>query len=160
MFVPLDAGGLAEWVHRGALTAGPGYAATPAFLAAFGLGAPDEEETDLTLLSIASLDGLLRHGVRLVAVAETSAKAAESAEPAEFGAVRGAHALVGASLVLEGGQGVGVVFATAGGFCFAGADGSVANLSGSRFRPGEYSSGSACFSRRPGNHSVTFTLRK
>ncbi len=88
MFVPLDAGGLAEWVHRGALTAGPGYAATPAFLAAFGLGAPDEEETDLTLLSIASLDGLLRHGVRLVAVAETSAKAAESAEPAEFGAVR------------------------------------------------------------------------
>lgn len=79
---------------------------------------------------------------------------------ADFGAVRGAHALVDASLVLEGGQGVGVVFATAGGFCFAGPDGGVTNLSGSRFRPGEFSSGSACFSRRAGNHSVLFTLRK
>jgi hypothetical protein len=43
---------------------------------------------------------------------------------------------------------------------FAGADGGVANLSGARFRPGRFISGSAAFSRKPGNHSVVFTIRK
>lgn len=79
---------------------------------------------------------------------------------AEFGAIRGAHALVDASLLRDGMQGVGVVFAAAGGICFASEDGGVANLSGTRFQPGEFSSGSACFSRRAGNHSVLFSLRK
>ena len=57
-------------------------------------------------------------------------------------------------------QRVGVVFAAHGGFCFAGADGGVANLSGARFRPGRFISGSAAFSRKPGNHSVVFAIRK
>lgn len=116
---------------------------------------------EVTMLASVSPDSLIvgtTHAIYRLSGADIAGAA--PLQIAEFGAVRGAHALVDASLVLEGGQGVGVVFATAGGFCFAGADGSVANLSGSRFRPGAYSSGSACFSRRPGNHSVTFTLRK
>lgn len=86
--------------------------------------------------------------------------AASMSQIADFGAVRGAGVRVDASVLPELGQSVGVVFAAHGGFCFAGADGGVANLSGARFRPGRFTSGSAAFSRKPGNHSVVFTVRK
>jgi len=86
--------------------------------------------------------------------------AASISQIADFGAVRGAGVRVDASVFPDAGQSVGVVFAAHGGFCFAGADGGVANLSGARFRPGRFISGSAAFSRKPGNHSVVFTIRK
>ena len=86
--------------------------------------------------------------------------AASMSQIADFGAVRGAGVRVDASVFPEAGQSVGVVFAAHGGFCFVGADGGVANLSGARFRPGRFISGSAAFSRKPGNHSVVFTIRK
>lgn len=87
VFVPLIPAALAEWATRGVRDVA-GFAATPAFLAAFGLARADDEDADLTLLSIASVDGLLRHGVRLVAVAGVATPT--PAEPADFGAVRAA----------------------------------------------------------------------
>lgn len=83
VFIPLAPAELAAWA-RGEPRSGDGFAATPAFLSGFGLGAADDPDADLTLLEIAALDALLRHGVRLVAVAEA---AATPAEPADLGAV-------------------------------------------------------------------------
>lgn len=83
VFVPLSPEGLSDWVAQGSRPA-PGFAATREFAAAFSIGEADAEDAERTLLEIAGLDGLLRYGVRLVAVAEADA---EVAEPAEFGAV-------------------------------------------------------------------------
>lgn len=83
VFVPLAPAELAAWA-QGEPRSGVAYAATPAFLAGFGIASADDEDADLTLLEIAALDGLLRHGVRLVAVAHAAAR---GAEPADLGAV-------------------------------------------------------------------------
>lgn len=83
VFVPLAPADLADWASTGVRDVG-GFAATPAFLASFGLSSHDSEDTDLTLLEVAGIAGLLAHGVRLVAVCDTDAA---GAEPAEFGAV-------------------------------------------------------------------------
>ena len=65
---------------------GPAWAATPAFLDAFGLGPGDEEDAERTALYVAALAALLEHGRRLVVVAEAPARPA-AGESAEFGAV-------------------------------------------------------------------------
>lgn len=83
VFTPLAPADLTLWATAGKADI-TGFAATPAFLDAFGLGSPDSEDADLTLLELAGVAGLLAHGVRLVAVAEANA---EPADPAEFGAV-------------------------------------------------------------------------
>lgn len=83
VFVPLAPGDLAAWAS-GTPYSGDAFAATPAFLSAFGLTSPDDEDADLTLLEIAALAGLLRHGVRLVAVADA---AGPPATPADLGAI-------------------------------------------------------------------------
>ena len=83
VFVPLAPAELASWA-LGEPRSGVAYAATPAFLAGFGIASTDDEDADLTLLEIAALAGLLPHGVRLVAVADADA---HPAEPAELGAV-------------------------------------------------------------------------
>ena len=83
VFVPLAPADLADWASTGVRDV-TGFAATPLFLEAFGLGGPEGEDTDLTLLEVAGVAGMLAHGVRLVAVCGTDAA---GAEPAEFGAV-------------------------------------------------------------------------
>ena len=85
VFVPLDRAGLAAWA-TGRPPQTTGVAATASFLDAFGLPSPDDEDAERTLLAIASLAGLLSHGVRLVAVAEAGRP--ERDEPADFGAVQ------------------------------------------------------------------------
>lgn len=73
VFKPVSASELAAWA-AGARPSGAAYAATPAFLSAFGLeSAPDAEDAERTLLYVAGLDALLAHGARLVAVAEAAA---------------------------------------------------------------------------------------
>ena len=67
----------------GAELAGPARAVTPTFLGAFGLASADDEDAERTVLYVAGLDGLLRHGRRLVAVAECTGRDAGG----EFGAV-------------------------------------------------------------------------
>lgn len=84
MFVPLSGPDLATWV-RGGTRDVDGFAATAGFLSGFDLTDPNAEETDLTLLEIAALAALLRHGRRLVAVCDVDTT---PAEPADFGAVR------------------------------------------------------------------------
>lgn len=84
VFVPLSVEELSAWAG-GAGGPGSGFAATGAFLEAFGLADPDDPHADLTLLEIAGLAALLRVGARRVAVAQ--ARATRPGEPAEFGAV-------------------------------------------------------------------------
>nr|NLI49352.1 hypothetical protein [Propionibacterium sp.] len=67
----------------GAVLAGAAWAVTPAFRDAFGLGPADDEDAERTVCCIAGLDALLRHGRRLVAVADAEARDAGG----EFGAV-------------------------------------------------------------------------
>ncbi len=87
IFVPLAPADLAAWAS-GAARDLRGHAATPTFLRTFGLTGADDEETDLTLAAIASLQALLLHGRRLVAVVETQAAASGQAGiEAEFGVV-------------------------------------------------------------------------
>lgn len=73
-FVPLDPADLRRWATgsppEGATRA---FAATPAFLAAFALAAPDDEDAERTLLHVAALDALMRFGGRLVAVVDADA---------------------------------------------------------------------------------------
>jgi hypothetical protein len=76
----------------------------------------------------------------------------------DLGAVAGAYTLVDASLFTPS-QGLAVVFASAGGFCLVSQDGGVTNITGDRFRPGQFLAGSSAFSRQPGHHSVVFSLR-
>ncbi len=83
VFVPLDPAGLAQWAQSGIRDV-TGFAATPSFLDTFDLPVADSEDADLTLLELAGIEGLLRHGRRLVAVGQF---AADGIEPAEFGAV-------------------------------------------------------------------------
>ena len=83
VFVPITPAGLTDWASVGVRDV-HGFAATEAFLESFGLPASDIEDTDLTLLEVAGIAGLLAHGVRLVAVCQTDAV---GATPAEFGAV-------------------------------------------------------------------------
>lgn len=77
---------------------------------------------------------------------------------ADFGAIEGAHTLVDASLFSQS-LGLAVVFATTGGFCRVSQDGGVTNITGEKFRPGQFAEGSSCFFHQPGNHSVLFSLR-
>lgn len=83
VFVPLDPTGLAQWARVGSRDV-TGFAATPSFLETFELPAADSEDADLTLLELAGMEGLLSHGVRLIAVGPIDAV---GIEPAEFGAV-------------------------------------------------------------------------
>lgn len=86
VFVPLTPEELRRWALDGTPMAAAGFAATPAFLEAFGLIGGEDEDAELTLACVASLDGLLRHGVRLLAVVDAASPT--PAEPADFGAVR------------------------------------------------------------------------
>lgn len=73
VFCPVSKTDLRTWA-RGTRPAGDAYAATRAFVDAFGLSdAPDTEDAERTLLYIAGLDALLRFGERIVAVAEATA---------------------------------------------------------------------------------------
>lgn len=83
VFVPLSHDGLADWVACGVRDVA-GFAATASFLTAFGLDNGESEDADLTLLEVAGIDGLLSHGVRLIAVGRIEA---ECVEPEDFGAV-------------------------------------------------------------------------
>lgn len=83
VFVPLSAADLAACAGGSPLAGVRAFAATPAFLGAFGLGAPDDEDAERTLLHVAALDALLRCGGRLVAVAEAPARDLDN----EFGRV-------------------------------------------------------------------------
>ena len=90
VFLPLTPDELAAWAGGGRRPGpAPGYTVTPAMAAAFGFDDPAGEDASHTALCVASLAGLLRHGVRLVAVAELPWRAAEDdlPESAEFGAV-------------------------------------------------------------------------
>lgn len=88
VFVPLAPADLAAWAS-GDDRAGRGFAATPGFLRTFGIARGDDEDADLTLLEIAALDGLLHHGVRIVAVCDTTDLTVDDSADAEadFGAV-------------------------------------------------------------------------
>ena len=70
VFVPVSRPELAAWASGGPREPAVGYAATPAFRAAFGLGAGEDEEAERTALHVAALAALLRTGRRLVAVAD------------------------------------------------------------------------------------------
>lgn len=83
VFVPLAADHLRGWAEGAPLGVRRAYAATPAFLAAFGLSSADDEDAERTLLHVAGLDALLRWGHRLVAVADAEPR--DLAD--EFGAV-------------------------------------------------------------------------
>lgn len=74
VFVPLSAADLRTWAEGSRLVAPRAYGATPSFLAAFGLPAPDDEDAERTLLHVAALDALLRFGTRLVAVVDADAR--------------------------------------------------------------------------------------
>lgn len=67
----------------GTVLTGPAFAATPSFLDAFGLDAPDDEDAERTLCCIAGLWALLTHGRRLVVVADVPARDGGT----QFGAV-------------------------------------------------------------------------
>lgn len=56
------------------------FAATPAFLDAFGLTDPGDEDAERTLLYLAGLSSLIRHGRRLVLVAELAGLRGREAE--------------------------------------------------------------------------------
>lgn len=83
VFVPLPEASLRRWAEGSPLGVTRAYAATPQFLAAFGLSAADQEDAERTLLEVAALDALQRFGRRLVAVADGVAR--DLAD--EFGAV-------------------------------------------------------------------------
>lgn len=74
VFVPLSARDLASCAGGTPLSGVRAFAATPRFLTAFGLGAPDDEDAERTLLHVAALDAFLRFGERLVAVADAEAR--------------------------------------------------------------------------------------
>ncbi|MEA5055329.1 MAG: hypothetical protein VB093_18070 [Propionicimonas sp.] len=84
VFVPLEPAELRAWAEAGRL-AGPhgGYAVTPAMAGAFGLDDPGSEEAEYTALCVASVAGLVAHGVRIVAVAQAEPVVSED----EFGGV-------------------------------------------------------------------------
>lgn len=88
MFVPLSPSELVDWARGGSRDV-EGFAATPGFRAAFQITDPVAEETELTLLEIGGIDGLIRHGVRLVAVCDVAPTtlAAQGTSGADFGAV-------------------------------------------------------------------------
>jgi len=80
--LPLARAQLRAWAEDGTLAGRhQGYAVTPEMTRAFGL--TDPEDAEYTALCIASIAGLLAHGVRLVAVTE----APLPASPDEFGEV-------------------------------------------------------------------------
>ena len=82
VFVPLAADELSAWATGGTLAGPrPGFAVTPAMLAAFGLA--EGEDAEYTALCIAGIAALLAHGERLVAVAEVPVTAGDD----EFGQV-------------------------------------------------------------------------
>lgn len=78
IFVPTSAAELAAWAGGGVRSGVDAVAATPAFLAAFGLAAADpadREDAEQTALHVAALAALLATGRRLVAVADAPAVA-------------------------------------------------------------------------------------
>ena len=82
VFVPIAGDELSSWVGTGTLPGSrPGFAVTPAMLAAFGLS--EGEDAEYTALCIAGIAGLLRSGERLVAVVEAPVTPGED----EFGQV-------------------------------------------------------------------------
>lgn len=82
VFVPLSGDELSAWAGSGQLAGPrPGFAVTPAMLAAFGLA--EGEDAEYTALCIAGIAGLLAHGERLVAVVEAPVSAGDD----EFGQV-------------------------------------------------------------------------
>lgn len=70
VFVAIPEAGLGEWARGGVLREATAFAATSAFCSAFGVDDPSDEDAERTLLYIAGLAGLLRDGVRTVAVAQ------------------------------------------------------------------------------------------
>lgn len=74
VFLPLTPHALHAWASGEPLRGVRGFAATPTFLAAFGLTPADDEDAERTLLHIAGLDGLVSHGVRLVGVVDAAAR--------------------------------------------------------------------------------------
>lgn len=116
-------------------------------------------DSDVTMLASVSPDSLIvgtRTGVFMLSGADMDATSL--VRLSDRGAVSGAYTTVDASL-FGSSQGMAVVFASPGGLCAVTQDGSVTNLTGERFRPGEFLSGSAGFLRQPGTHSVVFSLR-
>ena len=84
LFVPLTPAELAAWAGEGRLDGPrPGFSATAGLRAAFE--ASDDEEAEHIALLVASVAGLARHGVRLVAVIEGAAE--PSGDP-DFGELR------------------------------------------------------------------------
>ena len=75
VFVPVSSGELAAWAAGGTLS-GPrlAFAVTPAFMDAFGYASPTDEDAEHEVLRAASVESLIEHGQRMVAVAETPAE--------------------------------------------------------------------------------------
>lgn len=85
-FVPVSAAQLSAWAGAGVLTGETAaFAVTAEMTAAFGLDDPAGEEAEYTALAIASIAALLRHGRRLIAVADT--EPALAVGEADFGTV-------------------------------------------------------------------------
>ncbi|MDR1808303.1 MAG: hypothetical protein LBR33_10400 [Propionibacteriaceae bacterium] len=84
VFVPLSPGSLRALADGRPVTAALAWAVTPDFVAATGYTPDEAEEAEHEALLLASLDAFTRHGLRLVAVAETAATpAADPAVPGE-----------------------------------------------------------------------------
>lgn len=84
LFIPLTPAELALWAGAGRLDwPRPGFSATPGLRAAFETG--DEEEAEHIALLVASVAGLVRYGLRLVAVVEASGE--PTGDP-DFGELR------------------------------------------------------------------------
>ena len=84
LFIPLSPAELADWAGGGRLDwPRPGFSATPGLRSAFETD--DEEDAEHIALLVASVAGLARYGLRLVAVVEASG---ESAGDPDFGELR------------------------------------------------------------------------
>jgi hypothetical protein len=116
-------------------------------------------DSDVTMLASVSADSLIvgtRTGVFRLSGPDLDSTSLT--QLSDMGAVAGAYTIVDASLFGPS-HGVAVVFVSPGGLSAVTQDGSVTNLTGDRFRPGDFMSGSAGFLRQPGAHSVVFSLR-
>ena len=84
LFIPLSPAELADWAGGGRLDwPRPGFSAAPGLRYAFETD--DEEDAEHIALLVASVAGLARYGLRLVAVVEASG---ESAGDPDFGELR------------------------------------------------------------------------
>lgn len=80
VFVPLAAAELQGWAGNGQFAPSEAFAVTPSLQRAFGFSAADDEDAEHTALHVAGLAALLRTGRRLVAVAESPARAVTGSE--------------------------------------------------------------------------------